>query len=93
MDVGCQEKMFNIYYRIFNLSYGAKVCVKKEPSFLDDSLKIFFFSWVWLFLVGKTCEVIHTGVKCQGNSPVLFKCIIPFTCFYFGIIALVNACK
>lgn len=44
-----------------------------------------------VFFVGQTGQIVHAGVQRQGNFFQLFKGVISFSGFQFGIIALVNA--
>ena len=50
-------------------------------------------SGVWGWVIGETCEIIHTGIKRNGEFAALLEGEIPLAALDFGIIALVNSCQ
>ena len=52
---------------------------------------LFFASWIWLWLVGQTSQVIHAGIQCQRNSFALLKGHISLSSLNFRVVALVDS--
>ena len=59
-------------------------------SFIQSPLRA---SLVWLFAVGKSCEIVHTRFQSKRNPLALFKGEISFAVLDFGIVTLVYSCQ